>query len=140
VVVVPSGAGLVAAPCLLQLSDAGRDEPEAVLPGGFVVELDRVSSVQGTVAVHLDCAEMYPCVEAVWQIGRGNGPPALVRLKELDRAVRHDSRIAGQPRGGKWFPDEATLIDRSSAWRARANQKHASAADRADPSGRGTSG
>jgi hypothetical protein len=51
--------------------------------------------------------------------------PALVRFKELDRAVRHDSRIAGQPRCGKWFPDEVTLIDRSSAWRTRTYQKHA---------------
>ncbi len=99
--------------CLLQLPGAGRDEPEAVLLGGFVVERDRVAGVQGTVAVHLDCTEMYPCVKAVWQIGRGNGPPALVRLEELDRAVRHDSTIAGQPRCGNWFPDAVTSIDRS---------------------------
>jgi hypothetical protein len=44
--------GLVGEACLLQLPDAGRDEPEAVLPGGFVVE-------------------------AVWQIGRGSGPQPL---------------------------------------------------------------
>src|SRR5579859_8166956 len=111
--------------CLLQLSDAGRDEPEAVLLGGFVVEFDRVACVQGMVAVHLDCAEMHPCVEAVWQIGRGNGPPALIRLEELDRPVRHDSRIAGQPLCGKWFPDGATLIDWTSARSARAYQRHA---------------
>src|SRR4029077_11205308 len=110
--------------CLLQLPGAGRDVPEAVLLGGFVVELDRVAGVQGTVAVHLDCAEMYPCVEAVWQLGRGNGSPALVRFEELDRAVRHDGRIAGQPRCGKWFPDEATSIDRSGAWRVPTHRKH----------------
>ncbi len=69
--------------CLLQLPDAGRNEPEAVLLGGFVVELDRVAGVQGMVPVHLDCAEMYPCVEAVWQIGRGNGPQPLSGLKNL---------------------------------------------------------
>jgi hypothetical protein len=33
--------------CLLQLPDVGRDEPEAVLLGGFVVELDRVARRSG---------------------------------------------------------------------------------------------
>jgi hypothetical protein len=121
---------------LLQLPDAGRDEPEAVLLGGLVVELNRVAGIQGTVAVHLDCAEMNPCIETVRQIGRGNGPPALVRLEELDRAVRHDSRIAGQQHCGKWFPDEATLIDQSSARPARAYQNmHSSAAYRVSKAG-----
>src|SRR5690349_24220611 len=57
----------------LPLPDAGRDEPEAVLPDGSAAGLDRTVGVQGIVPAHLDCAEMYRYVKAVWQIGTGNG-------------------------------------------------------------------
>jgi hypothetical protein len=107
--------GLAGEACLLQLPDAVGDEPEAVLPGGFVAGLDRVACVQRIVAVHLDCAEIYPCVKAVWQIGRGNGPQPLSGLKNLTVpcAMTAGSRVSGAAANG--FRDGVTLIDWISA-------------------------
>jgi hypothetical protein len=69
--------GLVGEACLLQLPDAGRDEPEAVLPGGFVVE-------------------------AVWQIGRGSGPQPLSGFKNFTGpcAMTAGSRVSGAAANG----------------------------------------
>lgn len=81
--------------CVSDFTDSGRAEAEAVLLGCFVVELDSVSGFQGAEAVHLDRAEVDPCVESLWQVGRGDRSPTFLEFVELDGAVRHVGSMAG---------------------------------------------